>query len=92
MDIGFIGLGSMGLPMATNLLAAGHKLRIYNRTGSKAEALVKRGAELTSKSAAVATPGGVVITMLADDAALEGVVVGLELSRIVLRPAASTSR
>ena len=78
MDIGFIGLGSMGLPMATNLLAAGHKLRIYNRTGSKAEALVKRGAELTSKSAAVATPGGVVITMLADDAALEGVVVGLD--------------
>jgi 3-hydroxyisobutyrate dehydrogenase-like beta-hydroxyacid dehydrogenase len=78
MEIGFIGLGSMGLPMAANLLAAGHKLRVYNRTGSKAEALVKRGAELTSKSAAVATPGGVVITMLADDTALEGVVVGVD--------------
>ena len=78
MDIGFIGLGSMGLPMATNLLAAGHKLRVYNRTASKADALVKRGAELMSNSAAVASPGGVVITMLADDAAVEGVVVGVD--------------
>ncbi len=78
MDIGFIGLGSMGLPMAANLLTAGHKLRVYNRTASKADALVKRGAELTSNSAAVASPGGVVITMLADDAALEGVVVGVD--------------
>ena len=32
MNIGFIGLGSMGLPMASNLRAAGHKLRVYNRT------------------------------------------------------------
>ncbi|HLI79653.1 MAG TPA: NAD(P)-dependent oxidoreductase [Candidatus Binataceae bacterium] len=78
MDIGFIGLGSMGLPMATNLLAAGHKLRVYNRTAAKADLLVKRGAELMSNSAAVASSGGVVITMLADDAALESVVVGVD--------------
>ena len=79
MDIGFIGLGSMGLPMATNLLAAGHQLRVYNRTASKADSLVKRGnVEVMSNSAAVASPGGVVITMLADDAALEGVVVGVD--------------
>ena len=44
MEIGFIGFGSMGLPMATNLLAAGHKLRVYNRTASKADALVATGA------------------------------------------------
>lgn len=78
MEIGFIGLGSMGLPMASNLLAAGHKLRVYNRTAMKADPLVKRGAELMSNSAAVATSGGVVITMLADDAALESVVVGVD--------------
>jgi len=78
MDIGFIGLGSMGLPMASNLLTAGHKLRIYNRTASKADPLIKRGAELMSNPAAVASPGGVVITMLADDAAVEGVVVGVD--------------
>ena len=78
MEIGFIGLGSMGLPMASNLLAAGHKLRIYNRTASKAEPLVKGGGELMSNTAAVASPGGVVITMVADDAALEEMVVGVD--------------
>ena len=78
MDIGFIGLGSMGLPMASNLLAAGHKLRVYNRTASKADALLKQGAELVSHSAAVASPGGVAITMLSDDATLEAMVVGVD--------------
>ena len=79
MDIGFIGLGSMGLPMATHLLAGGdHKLRVYNRTASKADPLVKKGAELMSNSASVATSGGVVITMLADDAAVESVVLGAD--------------
>ena len=37
MEIGFIGLGSMGLPIASNLLTAGHKLRVFNRTASKAD-------------------------------------------------------
>ena len=40
--IGFIGLGRLGLPMATNLLNAGYALRVYNRTASKAESLVLR--------------------------------------------------
>jgi 3-hydroxyisobutyrate dehydrogenase-like beta-hydroxyacid dehydrogenase len=78
MDIGFIGLGAMGLPMAANLLAAGHQLKVYNRTAAKADPLIQRGAELRSNAAAVASPGGIVITMLADDAALEGVVVGVD--------------
>ncbi|HXN13327.1 MAG TPA: NAD(P)-dependent oxidoreductase [Candidatus Acidoferrales bacterium] len=73
MDIGFIGLGSMGLPIASNLLTAGHKLRVYNRTASKAEPLIKSGAELMPNAAAVASPGGIVITMLADDASLESI-------------------
>jgi 3-hydroxyisobutyrate dehydrogenase-like beta-hydroxyacid dehydrogenase len=78
MEIGFIGLGSMGLPMASNLLTAGHKLRVFNRTASKAEPLVKGGAEVMPNPAAVASPGGIVITMLSDDAALEGVVLGAD--------------
>ena len=86
MDIGFIGLGSMGLPIATNLLAAGHKLKVYNRTAAKADPLIKRGAELMSNPAAVASPGGIVITMLADDAALEGVVVGVDTIAARLAP------
>ena len=42
-SIGFIGLGIMGQPMALNLLKAGHKLTVYNRTGSKAEPLKQAG-------------------------------------------------
>lgn len=37
MDVGFIGLGNMGFQMARNLLKAGHALRVYNRTSSRAE-------------------------------------------------------
>lgn len=74
--IGFIGLGQMGIPMARNLLRAGFKLRIYNRTPERAAALVAEGAEQVFRPLDVVTPGGVVITMLANDAALEEVVLG----------------
>jgi len=47
MKIGFIGLGIMGSRMAANLLKGGHKLKVYNRTLSKAEALVEKGAKLS---------------------------------------------
>ena len=78
MEAGFIGLGSMGLPMAANLLAAEVKLRVHNRTASKAETLVAKGAVLGSKPGDVATAGGIVMTMLADDAAVESVVMGAD--------------
>lgn len=42
--IGFVGLGKMGAPMATNLINAGHEVYVYNRTYAKAEALAKLGA------------------------------------------------
>jgi 3-hydroxyisobutyrate dehydrogenase-like beta-hydroxyacid dehydrogenase len=44
--IGFIGLGNMGHAMASSLLKAGFALTVYNRTASKAEALVAKGAQL----------------------------------------------
>jgi 3-hydroxyisobutyrate dehydrogenase-like beta-hydroxyacid dehydrogenase len=72
--IGFIGLGQLGLPMATNLLESGHSLRVYNRTASKAEALVARGAALAARPADAVTSGGIVVSVLWDDAALENVV------------------
>lgn len=75
MKIGFIGLGNMGLGMAANLLTAGHQLIVYNRTQSKAQSLVARGARLAAQIPQ-ACHGDVVITMLADDAALEKVVFG----------------
>ena len=72
--IGFIGLGLLGLPMATNLLNAGYELRVYNRTASKAQALVAQGAHLASRPADVVTSGGIVATIVWDDAALESIV------------------
>jgi 3-hydroxyisobutyrate dehydrogenase-like beta-hydroxyacid dehydrogenase len=75
MKIGFIGLGQMGTGMAANLLKAGHDVSVYNRTASKAEALVRLGA--TAHQSVQSVCGGeVVFTMLADDAALEGVAFG----------------
>lgn len=71
--LGFIGLGNMGEPIALNLIAAGHALRVYNRTASKAAPLVAKGATLAKHPAEVASPGGIVFTMLADDHAIEEV-------------------
>ena len=72
-SIGFIGLGHMGLPIAENLLRAGHGLKVFNRTASKGSALVSAGAKLMAAPAEVATRGGIVVTMLADDHALDEV-------------------
>ncbi len=75
MDVGFIGLGNMGLPMARNLLKAGHSLRVYNRTKSRADPLVEEGATVAT-SPAEASTGDAVITMLANDQAVEDTVFG----------------
>jgi 3-hydroxyisobutyrate dehydrogenase-like beta-hydroxyacid dehydrogenase len=75
MKVAFVGLGNMGAPMAANLLTAGHELVVYNRTPDRAEPLVRRGARAarTPREAAVAE---VLVTMLADDEALESVLFG----------------
>jgi 3-hydroxyisobutyrate dehydrogenase-like beta-hydroxyacid dehydrogenase len=77
-EIGFIGLGAMGTPMAVNLTAAGYKLRVYNRTAAKADTLVAAGATRVDRPGDAALAGGVVITMLADDASLEQVTLGAD--------------
>ena len=71
--IGFIGLGMMGTGIASSLLAKGYALKVYNRTASKAKALVEKGAMLASSPAKVATAGGTILSMVADDRALEEV-------------------
>ena len=73
MELGFIGLGHMGQPMARNLLKAGHRVIVYNRTRSKAEALAADGAEIADRPSETCR-GEAVITMLADDAAVERVI------------------
>jgi 3-hydroxyisobutyrate dehydrogenase-like beta-hydroxyacid dehydrogenase len=74
MKVGFIGLGAMGRGMAKNLLAAGHALTVYNRTKEKSEALAAAGARVADSPADAAQGAEVVITMLADDHAVEQVV------------------
>jgi 3-hydroxyisobutyrate dehydrogenase-like beta-hydroxyacid dehydrogenase len=77
MKIGIVGIGQMGSGMASSLLRAGHEVTVYNRTSAKADALVKKGAIAASRLSE-ACRGEVVITMLANDVAVENVVYGAE--------------
>ena len=87
MKVGFIGLGQMGRAMAARLLAGGHEVTVYNRSSAKAAALVDQGARL-AESPAGASGGDAVVSMLADDAALESVTLGAEGVLENLRPGA----
>jgi 3-hydroxyisobutyrate dehydrogenase-like beta-hydroxyacid dehydrogenase len=73
MDVAFIGLGNMGSGMARNLIKAGHTLTVYNRTRSRAEPLRSLGARIAASPGAAASDAEVLITMLADDHAVEEV-------------------
>lgn len=75
-QIGFIGLGNMGHAMAMNLHRAGYQLRVYNRDASKAHQFIEVGAHQATKPAEVIEPGSIVITMVANDEALEQVTLG----------------
>lgn len=72
MNLGFIGLGQMGRAMAARLLDAGHALKIFNRTRAAGEQLRSSGAILVDQPADV-LDAEVVISMLADDAAVHSV-------------------
>src|SRR5262245_62086513 len=76
--IGFIGLGQMGQGMASNLLKAGYSLHVYNRTRNKTAVLAEQGAKVVHDPAQTAEPGGIVITSLANDHAVESVILGDE--------------
>jgi 3-hydroxyisobutyrate dehydrogenase-like beta-hydroxyacid dehydrogenase len=76
MNIAFIGLGNMGSGIARNLIKAGYKLTVYNRTRSRAEALQTEGARVANTPGEAAAGAEVAITMLADDHAVEAVVFG----------------
>ena len=73
MKVGFIGLGKMGTAMVGRLLKSGHDVAVYNRTASKAIALVEVGATAVSTVAEAASYGSAVITMLENDDALKGI-------------------
>jgi len=72
-NIGFIGTGLMGFPMAKQLLKSGYKLKVYNRSIEKADPLRKFGAEISKSIKEVVTDRDVIITMLTDDIAVDEV-------------------
>ena len=74
MQIGFIGIGLMGFPMAKNLLKSGYKLKVFNRTQDKAERLKEFGAEVSTSIKDAVTNSNIIITMLTDDDAVEKVI------------------
>jgi 3-hydroxyisobutyrate dehydrogenase-like beta-hydroxyacid dehydrogenase len=75
MNLGVIGLGKMGSPMVRNLLRAGHRVTVWNRTSERAKELQTEGA-LIAETPVDAGKGEAVVTCLADDGAVETVVFG----------------
>ena len=72
-NIGFIGIGLMGLPMAKNILKAGYNLKVFNRTKSKAEPLKEYGAKITNTIQDLVKECDIVITMLTEDVSVDDV-------------------
>ena len=72
-QIGFIGIGLMGFPMAKNLLRSGYKLNVFNRSIDKANLLKEFGAKISESVVELVKSSEVIITMLTDDAAVDQV-------------------
>ncbi|MFV1999251.1 MAG: NAD(P)-dependent oxidoreductase [Acidimicrobiia bacterium] len=102
-DIGFVGLGIMGHAMASNLVAAGYDVVVWNRTPAKAESIVDAGATMASSPAALAQETDIVMVCVSDTPDVEAVVFGragiaeglqpegLILDHSTISPAASQS-
>ena len=80
MQIGFIGIGLMGFPMAKNLLKSGYNLKAFNRSQDKAERLREFGAVISTSIKEVVTNSDVIITMLTDDTAVDKVMASEEFA------------
>ncbi len=78
MRIGFLGLGTVGEPVANNLRKAGHDLTVWNRTKSKADHIVSKGGKLAPAPKACAEGKDLVFTCLSDEKALDAVLDGPE--------------
>lgn len=76
MKIGWIGLGNMGIPMATNLINAGYQVSVYNRTMEKAEPLLSLGANFADKPQRLLEQADIVFSMVSDDEAVKEVYTG----------------
>jgi len=75
-NIGFIGLGIMGKPMAAHLVVAGHTVRVYDRNSAPVQALSEKGAVACSNSAEVAEKADIIFIMVPDTPDVEAVLFG----------------
>lgn len=89
--VGFIGLGTMGEPMAINLLHAGFELTVYNRTTSKCAPLQKIGAQIALTPGIASDSKDVIITMVSNDDSIhdvfygpDGILEGLQPGSVVI--------
>lgn len=78
MRIGFVGLGTMGEPIANNLRKAGHDVTVWNRTASKADHIVSKGGKLAGSAREAASGRDLVFTCVSDEKALDAVLDGAE--------------
>jgi 3-hydroxyisobutyrate dehydrogenase-like beta-hydroxyacid dehydrogenase len=85
-ELGFIGLGAMGTPMARNLLKAGHRVTVFARRKEAMEPLLADGAQGAASPADVASQSSIVFTMVSDTMAVEEVVLGKHGVREGARP------
>ena len=90
-NVGWIGLGNMGLPMSTNLLKAGNDVVVWNRTKAKAQPILDEGAKWADSPKEVAESCDIIFTMVSDGPTLQavtldnnGVVAGLSSGKIVV--------
>jgi 3-hydroxyisobutyrate dehydrogenase-like beta-hydroxyacid dehydrogenase len=78
VKVAFIGIGKMGLPMAGNVLRAGHDLTVFNRTASRCDPLRDDGATVATSAAEAVRGAEVLVTMVADGAAVDAQLEGDE--------------
>ena len=103
MQIGFIGLGNLGLPVAENILQKRQQLLVYNRTASKAQSIIQNGAVLSKSVRELASACDIVFSIVSDDAALNHITKGengiaenlkaggIHISMSTILPATATS-
>jgi 3-hydroxyisobutyrate dehydrogenase len=92
MNVGLIGLGHMGLPMACRLATAGFPLTVWNRSPGRAGPAAKAGATVAVAGPELAENSDVVITMLADGAAVRSVLSGPDGVLSACRPGTNRPR
>jgi 3-hydroxyisobutyrate dehydrogenase-like beta-hydroxyacid dehydrogenase len=78
VKVAFIGIGKMGLPMAGNVLRAGHELTVFNRTASRCDPLRDDGATVATSAAEAVRGAEILVTMVADGAAVDAQLEGDE--------------